>query len=69
MLFKALLTKNFLLMYNVFVSKKKCHVHVAFKIPISEYESFDKLMDSQILFRRSGEREKNIFYDYKIIYP
>ena len=30
---------------DVFVSKKKRHVHTAFKIPIFEYNSFNKVVD------------------------
>ena len=38
---KEALLKEFSLYVDVFVSKKKRHVHIAFKIPISEYQSFD----------------------------
>ena len=40
---KDVLSKKFSLDADVFVSRKKKHMHIAFKIPISEYESFDDL--------------------------
>ena len=40
---KDAVLKNFSLGADVFVSRKKKHVHIAFKIPISEYGSFGAL--------------------------
>ena len=40
---KDVLSKKFSLDADVFVSRKKKHMHIAFKILISEYESFDDL--------------------------
>ena len=42
---KEALCDKFSLDVDVFVSRKKHHVHIAFKIPISEYESSDKLIE------------------------
>ena len=42
---KDALSKKFSLDADAFVSRKKKHVHIAFKIPIPEYESFDRLID------------------------
>ena len=42
---KQALHEKFSLDADVFVSKNKRHVHIAFKIPISEYDSFDKVID------------------------
>ena len=45
--------------------QKKGHVHIAFKIPISEYQSFDQLIEFI-----SKEWEKRFFFsDYKMTYP
>ena len=45
---------------------KKKHAHIAFKIPISEYESFDILMD---FISNDWEKKEIFFEDYKMIYP
>ena len=37
--------KKFSFHADVSVSKKKKHVHIGFKIPMSEYESFDRLIN------------------------
>ena len=37
--------RKFSLDTDVLVSRKKKHVNITFKIPISEYKSFDKLID------------------------
>ena len=42
---KDALSKKFSLDADVFVLRKKKHVYIACKIPISEYESFDRLID------------------------
>lgn len=52
---KQALHGNFSLDVYVSFSKKKCHVHVAFKIAISEYKSFDKLID---FISREWEKKK-----------
>ena len=55
--------KKFLLDVDVFVSEKKRHVQIAFRIPISEYESFNKFIE----FIRN-KWEKKFFFDYNMIY-
>ena len=45
MLFKRRSFKKLSLDADVFVSKKKKDVDIAFKMLISEYESFDRLID------------------------
>ena len=40
------LHKELFLDVDMYVSKKKRHVHLAFKIPISDCESFDKIITS-----------------------
>ena len=60
------LSKKSSLDADVFVSRKKKHVHIAFKIPISEYEFFDRLIDS---ISDEWEKRKIFFEDYKMIYP
>ena len=42
---KDALSKKFSFDADVFVLRKKKHVHIAFKIPISEYRSFDRPID------------------------
>ena len=63
---KDALSKKSSLDADVFVSRKKKHVHIAFKIPISEYEFFDRLIDS---ISDEWEKRKIFFEDYKMIYP
>ena len=63
---KDALSKKISLDADVFVSRKKKHVHIAFKIPISEYEFFDRLIDS---ISDEWEKRKIFFEDYKMIYP
>ena len=67
-----LFSKKFSLDVDVFVSRKKRHVHIAFKIPISEYKSFDELIDfistlSTLFFEWT--KRKIFLFDYKMIYP
>ena len=50
----------------VFVSKKKKHLRTAFKIPISNYDSFEKLID---FISDKWEKRKAFFENYKMIYP
>ena len=50
---------------DVFVSKKK-NVRIDFKIPISEYESFDRWID---FISNEWEKKKIFFEDFKMIYP
>ena len=50
--------------WRIFSSKKK-HVHIAFKIPISEYGSFGR---DRFYFGLVG-KEKNIFWRLQNIYP
>ena len=54
---KYTLSKKFSLDADVFFSSKKNHVHIAFKIPISECGSFDR---HRFYFGLVG-KEKNIF--------
>ena len=63
---KDALSKKLSLDAGVFVLRKKKHVHIAFKIPISEYESFDKLID---FLSDEWEKRKIFFEDKKMIYP
>ena len=51
---------------DVFVSKKKPHVHIAFKIPIFEYNSFNNVID---FISKEREKRKIFFCDYIMIYP
>ena len=61
---KDVLFKIFSLDVDIFVSQKKRHVHIAFKIQISEYKSLDELNEFI-----SNEWEKRIFFfDYIMIY-
>ena len=63
---KDALSKKFSFDADVFVSRKKKHMHIAFKLPISEYESFDRLID---YISDEWEKRKIFFEDYKMIYP
>ena len=60
------LSKKFSFDADVFVSRKKKHVHTAFNIPISEYESFDRLT---YFILDEWEKRKVIFEDQNMIYP
>ena len=62
---KDALFKKFSLSVDVFVSRRKKHVHIAFKIPISEYESFDDLID---FLSNEWEKRKICFGSYKMVY-
>ena len=64
--FKEALAKQFSLDADVFVSKKKRHVYIAFKVRISKYEVFDKLIE---FILKEWEKRKVFFFDYKMIYP
>ena len=55
---KDVLSKKFSPDIDVHVSKKKKHVHNAFKIPISDYEFFNKLID----FISSEWEKRNTFF-------
>ena len=63
------LHKELFLDVDMYVSKKKRHVHLAFKIPISDCESFDKIITS---ISDHWEKRKVFvfvfFSDYRIIY-
>ena len=61
---KEALLKEFSVDVDVFVSKKRRHVHIAFKIPIPEYQSFDQLIE--FIAKEWG---KFFFSDYKMTYP
>ena len=63
---KQALHKTFSLVADVFVSKKKRHVHITFTIPISQYQSFDRLID---FISKEREQRKIFSYDYKMLYP
>ena len=58
--------KIFSLNVDVFVSRKKRHVHITFKISISQYESFDELIE---FTSNEWQKRKIFFFDYKMIYP
>ena len=67
MLFKrSSFKKKFSLDADVFVLRKKKHVHIAFKIPTTEYESFGRLID---FISDEWQKRKIFFEDYKMIYP
>ena len=57
---KDALSKKFSLDTDVFVSRKKKDVHIAFKIPTLEYESFDRLID---FISDEREKRKTFFED------
>ena len=46
--------------------KKKKHMHIAFRIPISEYESCDRLID---FISNEWKKRKIFLEDSKMIYP
>ena len=51
---------------DVYVSRKKCLVHFAFKKPLSSYSNFDNV----IQFVSDEWRERKIFFTkYKMVYP
>ena len=50
----------------VFVSRKRRHIHFAFKFILSDYDCFDKLMS---FVSDEWERRKIFFSDYEKIYP
>ena len=50
----------------IFVPKKKKHVYLAFKLPHSDYNYFDKVID---LISHNWERRKIFFAEYEMIYP
>ena len=54
---KKALLKEFSLDADVFVSQKKRDVHIAFKFPISEYQSFDQLIE--FISKEWGKRKRN----------
>ena len=62
---KDALSKKFSLDADVFASRKKKHVYIAFMIPTPEYESFDRLID---FISDEWEKRKIFFEDYKMIY-
>ena len=62
---KEAIFKKFSLYVDVFVSKKKRHVQIAFKIPISGCKSFDKLIE---FISNEWEKRKIFFSDYRMIY-
>ena len=63
---KKALSKKILTRCWRFYLKIKKHVHIAFKIPISEYKSFDKLID---IISDEWEKRKTFFENYKMVYP
>lgn len=63
---KQKLSDNFELNVYVFVSKKEKHVHIAFRIPLSDYDYFDKVID---LISNEWKRHKIFFNNYEMIYP
>ena len=51
---------------DIYVSRKKCLVHFAFKKPLSSYSNFDNV----IQFVSDEWRERKIFFtNYKMVYP
>ena len=52
--------------WHICFEKEEKHVHIAFKIPISEYGSFDRLID---FISDKWDKRKIFFEDYKMIYP
>ena len=55
---KDTLSKKLSLEFDAFVSRRKKHLHIACKIPISEYESFDDLIN---FISNEWEKEKLSF--------
>lgn len=48
------------------LSNKEKHVHITCKIPISDHDSFDKLIG---FISDEWEKRKAFFENYKMIYP
>ena len=53
------LWKNFSIKTDVFISKKKKHVHIAFKKSFSDYKSFDNILK----FITDEWEKRNIFFE------
>ena len=63
---KGALLEKLSLNVDAFVQKKKKLVHIAFKIPISDYSSIGKLID---FISDEWEKIKAFFENYNMIYP
>ena len=62
---KEAIWKKFSTKANVFISKKKKHVQVAFKKSFPDYEYFDLILS---FFAEEWEKWKIFFCDYELIY-
>ena len=62
---KQALYEKFSLDVDVFCLKKR-YVHLAFKLSMSDYESFDKVIE---FVSGHWEKRKVFFDDYKMVYP
>ena len=62
---KQALYEKLSLEVDVFAFKKERHAHLAFKLPISDYESFDKMID---FISGHWEKRKVFFDDYQMVY-
>ena len=56
---------KFLLNVDVFAFLKKKHVHLAFKLPLSDSDCFDKVIN---LISNEWERQEIFFNNYEMIY-
>lgn len=56
---------KFLLNIDVFAFLKKKHVHLAFELPLSDSDYFDKVID---LISNEWERQEIFFNNYEMIY-
>ena len=56
---------KFLLNVDVFAFLKKKHVHLAFELPLSDSDYFDKVID---LISNEWERQEIFFNNYEMIY-
>ena len=56
---------KFLLNVDVFAFLKKKHVHLAFKLPLSDSDCFDKVIN---LIPNEWERQEIFFNNYEMIY-
>ena len=56
---------KFLLNVDVFAFLRKKHVHLAFKLPLSDSDCFDKVIN---LISNEWERQEIFFNNYEMIY-
>lgn len=63
---KNAIWKKFTIRPDIFVSKKKKHIHIAFKKPFICYELFNELLN---FVEKEWEKRREFFLNYEIIYP